>query len=478
MHELTFYSVYLEFEVVGGHSFVEDGAVELAHPLLLQALHLALRDAATDLRALRHSLQHFLVVSPEVVLGQDFIIVLTGIVPKVKASGIAGPKAKLLVEPICEVAITLAIALLLEGGLEINLELLRVAPGAALLLQHLAGDLAGWLLGLGGSPLRCARLLLAADMFCLLLHVPHDALGVEGVATIIEAHLLASVEACSARVSLVFVGLVLESVAASHLRADESAAARKAHQLLLLLLVLDVLIQEFVAFIALPISEEDSCGLVEAAVLEGCVDLLSGGPVGVEEDERLAAHFTEDGADHLSQLGKLDVLVVAHEAIQEHLELDVVQAALDHEVETRLEELLKVLDVLFVLLSHRFDDVSWLGCSRGELALLFWVQLREAVHVLLLDLGEQARLLQLDLEHRLKNIEPSLVHVLKVLALLGLLSADLHRLPYDVVEADDLRHLNVLLLQVLSAFGQPAFRIWSYSCCVHDKLVLLGLLLG
>lgn len=285
MHELTFYSVYLEFEVVDGHSFVEDGVVELAHPLLLQALHLALRDAATDLRALRHSLKHFLVVSPEVVLSQDFIIILTGIVPKVKASGIAGPKAELLVEPICEVAITLAIALLLEGGLEINLELLRVAPGAALLLQHLAGDLTGWLLGLGGSPLRCARLLLAADMFCLLLHVPHDALGVEGVAAIIESHLLASVEACSARVSLVFVGLVLESVAAGHLRADESATARKAHQLLLLLLVPDVLIQEFVAFIALPVPEEDSCGLVEATVLEGCVDLLSGGPVGVEEDE-------------------------------------------------------------------------------------------------------------------------------------------------------------------------------------------------
>ena len=100
MHELTFYSVYLEFEVVSGHSFVEDGAVELAHPLLLQALHLALRGAATGLSALGHFLKHFLVVSPEVVLGQDFVIVLSGIVSQVKASGIAGPEAKLLVEPI------------------------------------------------------------------------------------------------------------------------------------------------------------------------------------------------------------------------------------------------------------------------------------------------------------------------------------------------------------------------------------------
>lgn len=321
-------SQHAQFKVVPRDPFVHYGVVKLGQPLLPCALLLAFDDAAADLGAVHHVLMPVLevVVSEEVIVREEEVGVVV-------VAGLGGAEAELLVEPIRISAIAFPLTLLFQSWLDVDLELLRVAPGATLLFEHFASELGDLLLWLLVSVLWASCLLLKL----LLGSLPgmlQDALYVEGVATVEEAHFLAGLEATLIRALEFLVRVLVESVEADYGGADEGAAARVHHQLLLLLLVSDLLVQELVAFVALSVAEEDASGLVLATILKGVSDLPTCSPCCVEEYLCLAADFAEDCLDHLTQFVELQVFVVAHDSLEQHTQLDVIQASFYYEVQS------------------------------------------------------------------------------------------------------------------------------------------------
>lgn len=57
----------------------------------------------------------------------------------------------------------------------------------------------------------------------------------------------------------------------------------------------------------------------------------------------------ENVYDHFAQLREFEVLVVADDAIEEHVHLDVVQTLIDDKIQTRVEEIFEILEMILVL---------------------------------------------------------------------------------------------------------------------------------
>ena len=86
-----------------------------------------------------------------------------------------------------------------------------------------------------------------------------------------------------------------------------------------------------------------------AAVFEGGGDLLLCSLVCIDQNKCLAAHLREYVLDHLAKFGELQVLIVANNSVEEGLQLNVIEALLDDEIESRLEEFLEILKMILVL---------------------------------------------------------------------------------------------------------------------------------
>lgn len=140
-----------------------------------------------------------------------------------------------------------------------------------------------------------------------------------------------------------------------------------------------------------------------AAVFEGGGDLLLCSLVCIDQNKCLAAHLREYVLDHLAKFGELQVLIVANNSVEEGLQLNVIEALLDDEIESRLEEFLEILKMILVL---------ELCLSLFDLDLL-----RHHGHILFSDSSEDAILSLPNFEHAFEDEEPCFVDIVKILVL-------------------------------------------------------------
>ena len=136
-----FGSEYFEPEVVTCDALADDGVVELAKPLLPEIFLLAFHDTATNFTTAPALPARKSAVAEHVVIAKEEVGVISG-------TRLGRADTEFLVEPIRKIPVALSLTLLLQGRLDVNLELFRVAPGAALLFEDFAcqlGKLVVWI---------------------------------------------------------------------------------------------------------------------------------------------------------------------------------------------------------------------------------------------------------------------------------------------------------------------------------------------
>lgn len=185
---------------------------------------------------------------------------------------------------------------LFEGSIEINLEFLRVAPWALLLIKHRQSNLS----------LRCSLPWWLTKLKSFV-DTPLDAFDMEGMTAVIQGHLI--LEWVNERhLNILFVRIVENWVM-------DSRPSTERGKLIFLFELIYNFIQKPVANVALSISEQDARAQLLIGTSKGRESILICASIGVLENQTFARSLREDRENHISKLRELDVFIMLNNMV-------------------------------------------------------------------------------------------------------------------------------------------------------------------